>query len=52
MAKLITVRVTPEQHQEIKILAAETGLTIKQIFWLGFGRAREEGGDNEKFTKE
>lgn len=33
--KVITVRVSPDEHKKIKILAAETGKTIKQLFLEG-----------------
>ena len=42
MDKMITVRVTAEQHKKIKMLSAETGLSIKEIFWLGVDRAEKE----------
>ena len=42
MEKMITVRVTPDQHKQIKMLSAETGLSIKEIFWLGVDRAEKE----------
>ena len=51
MTKMITVRVTAEQHRQIKMLSAETGLSIKEIFWLGVERA-EKGGNNEKSNQE
>ena len=41
MHKMITVRVTPDQHKKIKMLSAETGLSIKEIFWLGVDRAEK-----------
>ena len=52
MDKMITVRVSAEQHKQIKMLSAETGLSIKEIFWLGVDRAGERGGNNEKSTQE
>lgn len=42
MEKMITVSVTPEQHQETKILAAELCMSIKEIFWLGVEQAEKE----------
>ena len=42
MEKMITVRVTAEQHKQIKMLSAETGLSIKEIFWLGVEQAEKE----------
>ena len=42
MDKMITVRVSAEQHKKIKVLSAETGLSIKEIFWLGVDRAEKE----------
>ena len=51
MEKMITVRVTPDQHKQIKMLSAETGLSIKEIFWLGVEQAEREGND-EKSTQE
>ena len=40
MKKMITVRVTADQHKQIKMLSAETGLSIKEIFWIGVEQAR------------
>ena len=51
MDKMITVRVSAEQHKQIKMLSAETGLSIKEIFWLGVEQAEREGND-EKSTQE
>ena len=48
MQKMITVRVTAEQHKKVKMLSAETGLSIKEIFWLGVERARDEKEKNKK----
>ena len=48
MDKMITVRVSAEQHKQIKVLSAETGLSIKEIFWLGVERARDEKEKNKK----
>ena len=42
MEKMITVRVSAEQHKQIKVLSAENGLSIKEIFWLGVDRAEKE----------
>ena len=48
MDKMITVRVSAEQHKKIKMLSAETGLSIKEIFWLGVDRARDEKEKDKK----
>lgn len=42
MEKMITIRVTAEQHQQVKVLAAELGMSIKEIFWLGVEQAEKE----------
>lgn len=40
--KVITIRVSPEEHKKIKILAAETGKTIKRLFLEGIAKIQTE----------
>lgn len=40
--KAITIRLTLAEHKKIKILAAETGKTIKELFLEGIAKIQNE----------
>ncbi|MDR0339922.1 MAG: hypothetical protein LBH65_06570 [Desulfovibrio sp.] len=40
--KTITIQVTAEEHKEAKVVAANAGKTLKQIFLEAIARLREQ----------
>lgn len=40
--KSFTIRLTPDDHKKVKVLAAEMGLTIKDLLLQSVARLREE----------
>jgi hypothetical protein len=40
--KAITIRLTLSEHKKIKVLAAETGKTIKELFLEGIAKIKAE----------
>lgn len=40
--KTITIRVTAEEHREVKVIAAKAGKTLKQIFLEAIAKIRQQ----------
>lgn len=40
--KTLTIRLTPEDHKKVKVLAAELGITVKELLLRCVDKLREE----------